>query len=341
MEEEDFVELPEEAEQDGERHAAFLDRQVEAYRAKISAKKARRKAALVLKKHDDENDQHEDHVVDHDAVAVKQPKRKKEKRTRPVVVVEEPEEEKNDEDDGDDDDDDGDESVPVKKIKNTDTDDELSRKLAGARFRLLNEQLYSIKSGEAVSLFGEHPDLFSVYHRGFAEQVAKWPENPLNHYIALLRKHASAKKLVVADFGCGEGRLGLELKKAVRQVHSFDLVAQHPHVTACDMAHTPLKENSVDVAIFCLALMGTNWEDFVREANRVLKLNGQLLVTEVTSRIQDNKQFVAAVKQLGFNFVESNESNSHFVRFVFSKNNKPPKTKPSGFALGVCKYKKR
>ena len=33
----------------------------------------------------------------------------------------------------------------------------------------------------------------------------------------------------------------------------------------------PLEDDSVDIAVFCLALMGTNVTDFITEANRVLK----------------------------------------------------------------------
>lgn len=34
----------------------------------------------------------------------------------------------------------------------------------------------------------------------------------------------------------------------------------------------PLRDASVDIAVFCLSLMGTNLADFLAEANRVLKM---------------------------------------------------------------------
>lgn len=34
---------------------------------------------------------------------------------------------------------------------------------------------------------------------------------------------------------------------------------------------TPLDSSSVDVAVFCLSLMGTNYSSFIQEAHRVLK----------------------------------------------------------------------
>ncbi len=66
-----------------------------------------------------------------------------------------------------------------------------------------------------------------------------------------------------------------------------------------------------------------------------------MFITEVTSRVADAKQFVTAVRGLGFTFGEQNSDNSHFVRFTFVKNSTKPKSKPSGVVLGVCKYKKR
>lgn len=76
------------------------------------------------------------------------------------------------------------------------------------------------------------------------------------------------KTIVVADFGCGEGRLARSISQ---KTYSLDLVANRDEIIACDMAKTPLETNSIDVAVYCLSLMGTNLKDFFLEANRVLK----------------------------------------------------------------------
>lgn len=47
-------------------------------------------------------------------------------------------------------------------------------------------------------------------------------------------------------------------------MHSFDLVSGVPGVVACNMAAVPLKDDSVDVAVFCLALMGTDYGAFLQ-----------------------------------------------------------------------------
>ena len=89
------------------------------------------------------------------------------------------------------------------------------------------------------------------------------------------------KSAVVADFGCGEARLAATIP---HKTHSFDLVAANERITACDIASVPLEDSSVDVAVFCLALMGTDYFTFLTEARRVLKHGGLLLIAEVSSR---------------------------------------------------------
>jgi ribosomal RNA-processing protein 8 len=104
------------------------------------------------------------------------------------------------------------------------------------------------------------------YHKGFARQVELWPENPVDIFIAQLK--AMPKTLKVADMGCGDAKIAQSVEQ---KVHSFDLASPNKWVTACDVSKVPLGPQSVDVVIFCLALMGTNLVDFINEAHRILK----------------------------------------------------------------------
>lgn len=146
-----------------------------------------------------------------------------------------------------------------------------AQRLKGSRFRCLNESLYTMTGQDALKMFTNDPSLAEAYHEGFRAQAAKWPRNPLDGVISWLRKEVP-KEAVIGDFGCGDARLALELSK--RKVHSFDLVKINERVTACNLAHVPLPNASLDVAVFCLALMGTDWIKFVEEAHRCLKPGG-------------------------------------------------------------------
>lgn len=190
----------------------------------------------------------------------------------------------------------------------------MREKLISARFRHLNETLYTRPSAEAFQLFEDSPEMFAEYHEGFRRQVDVWPENPVDIYISDIKararvrfaprnrnhqpllpaqlplpKAADAKTTTIADLGCGDAKLAAALEpvkaKLRVDVKSFDLqTGGSPLVTRADVANLPLADGSVDVAIFCLALMGTNWLDFVEEAYRVLRWKGELWVAEIKSR---------------------------------------------------------
>lgn len=215
--------------------------------------------------------------------------------------------------------------------------EKMKNQLNAARFRLVNEQMYTATSSEAAKLFKSDPNSFEAYHTGFKAQVARWPVNPLDKIIKWLKKKPNT--LTVADFGCGEAVLAASVPQ--KEVHSFDLVALNPRVTVCDMAHTPLQSKSVDVAVFCLSLMGTNIKDFLLEASRVLKKGGILKIAEVESRISNTKLIMAQIEKYGFKCTYSDTSTKYFYMFDFKKCFNVNKKDVPNVILKPCKYKKR
>ncbi|XP_021239470.1 ribosomal RNA-processing protein 8, partial [Numida meleagris] len=212
----------------------------------------------------------------------------------------------------------------------------MEERLLAARFRYINEQLYTGSSRDAVRLFQSDPDAFQIYHRGFAQQVGRWPRNPVDLIIQRLRQRPAS--LIVADFGCGDCKIAGSVRN---KVHCFDLVPLSPLVTVCDMAEVPLADESVDIAVFCLALMGTNLQEILEEANRVLKLGGTLMVAEVASRFEDLRAFMSAMAQLGFKSINKDLSSTFFYLLEFTKAG-PPRRRPcAGLRLLPCVYKRR
>ena len=177
-------------------------------------------------------------------------------------------------------------------------------KLTSARFRHLNETLYTTSSTTALSLFASSPELFAEYHAGFSQQVSSaWPRNPVEDFIAAIKNRGPSsntqnplprrktQSCTIADLGCGDAPLARALipsftKKLQLTIHSYDLHAASQHITVADVANLPLRDGEADIAIFCLSLMGTNWVDFVDEAWRVLRGDGkgEVWVAEVKSR---------------------------------------------------------
>ncbi|CAL8362266.1 unnamed protein product [Merluccius merluccius] len=213
----------------------------------------------------------------------------------------------------------------------------MEQRLEAARFRYINEVLYTSSSGEAKRMFSQDPQAFGVYHKGFTAQVQRWPSNPVDAIIAYIRKKPSSH--VVADFGCGDCKIALSVKN---KVHSFDLAPICKLVTVCDMANVPLKDGSVHIAVFCLSLMGTNLIDFLAEANRVLVMGGVLKIAEVASRFEDVRGFLTTLSNLGFKMTLKDTENSHFYSFDFLKTKDVSENmKSSRLELRPCVYKKR
>ena len=212
----------------------------------------------------------------------------------------------------------------------------MSDQLAGAQFRYINETLYTRPSEEAVSLFNEEPKLFEAYHEGFRLQAARWPLRPVQAIATWLR--TQPKEWVIADLGCGDAELATTV---TQKVHSFDLVAVNNSVVACDIAHVPLASASVHVAVFCLALMGSNYAAFLQEAHRLLKPKGVLKIAEVTSRIGDPDGWAKLLHALGFDLQEHDTSNTHFVMFKYLKSDRTPDFELPTTELKPCIYKRR
>ena len=215
---------------------------------------------------------------------------------------------------------------------------QMRSKLIAARFRHLNETLYTTASTHAFNLFTESPSSFASYHAGFRAQVSVWPQNPVDTFIKDLKARAplSAKKFLhsqkkqwrderkgkkqdpkalleasnnsklaplprsqsgfctIADLGCGDAKLAASiLPHAVPhslRVLSYDLSSgDGPNaalITVADLCRLPLKDDEIDVAVLCLALMGTNWIDGVDEVRRVVRPGGEVWVAEIRSRFQ-------------------------------------------------------
>ncbi|KAK0422875.1 hypothetical protein QR680_007839 [Steinernema hermaphroditum] len=180
-------------------------------------------------------------------------------------------------------------------------------------------------------------EAFYHYHAGYRDQAKKWPLNPVNVIIQQLR---SKTGLVIADMGCGDAKIA-ECLGTRNTVHSFDLVAKKPCVVACEMSNVPLENNSCDVVVFCLSLMGTNINEYLSEAHRLLKMGGELRIAEVTSRFKNVRAFMRGVCRMGFEFKTSKTMQDYFVVFQFKKAGKIEHKRPNGLTLKPCLYKKR
>ena len=163
-------------------------------------------------------------------------------------------------------------------------------------FSTMNARWNTSKSETLARRLDKNPEEWADYHTFYRKARESWTIVP---YEQMIQWAEEREDLVIGDFGCGEALLGAAVSDR-HTVHSLDHVAINDTVLAGDMAHTPLDDESLDTAIFCLSLMGANFSDYLREAYRTLKLDGSLHIWEATSRFDDPERFVRELAQLGF-----------------------------------------
>ncbi len=139
------------------------------------------------------------------------------------------------------------------------------------------------RSSETFKRLQADPGEWVLYQTLLAQAEVNDKEDPLKVLAAWLKNRPD---WVVGDFGCGARRLGTLIENSII---AMDYVACDPSVLACDMAHTNQGEQTLDVAVFVNAVMGTNFPDYFKEAFRLLKFGGHLKLAEKTRLWAHNK----------------------------------------------------
>ena len=176
-------------------------------------------------------------------------------------------------------------------------------------FTTLNHRWNTSRSDTTHKRIQQDPSEWHLYHTLYREAREKWPEQPFEQIAERIRVRPD---WVVGDFGCGECLLRQALPN--NHIISIDHVAWDEHVIACDMASTPLADAMLDIVVFSLSLMGTNWADYLKEAYRTLKPYGYLFIAEPQKRWHDGAVILKnAVTMQGFTLLGNVEHRYDFV----------------------------
>jgi ArsR family transcriptional regulator len=107
---------------------------------------------------------------------------------------------------------------------------------------------------------------------------------------------------IVADLGCGTGQVAAMLSEHVRKVIAVDSSAAmlkaarkrlngrvNIELLRAELTETPLETNSCDAALLLLVLSYVaNYQDALREASRILKPGGKLVIIDLMSHDRDD-----------------------------------------------------
>jgi hypothetical protein len=171
----------------------------------------------------------------------------------------------------------------------------------------MNARLNTAYSKTTHDRLRANPEEWYLYHTLYREARQTWAEIPYEKIAASLRRRPD---WIVGDFGCGEAQLAALLPN---KVYSFDHVAINDTVIACDMTHTPLDDSTLDVAVFSLSLMGLNYAEYLKEAQRTLRFGGFLKIAEPISRWANKRsKLLSVIADAGFLIVGQVEETGQF-----------------------------
>ncbi len=167
-----------------------------------------------------------------------------------------------------------------------------------SEYQELSKKMSMQNSTNTNILFKEKPDLWHKYHdnRDFSFLgYDKQDEIPVNKIINYLQTKSN-NKLKILDLGCGRNLIKTHFKDNKKlDITGYDHVSFNDSI-ACDISKLPDEDESVDICVYSQSLMGSNWKDYINEGFRVLRYNGEMIISESIERYDIIKSYIEELK---------------------------------------------
>ena len=194
----------------------------------------------------------------------------------------------------------------------------------------LHQRYKTLKSENLQKEFNENPELWHKYHTISEENEKSFPNQdiPRNRVIQELDELKYKKTKYVVDMGCGKAQISQYFKDDKRfEFTNYDHISSNDTIISCDISKIPLEDNEVDICILSLAMWGSNCEEYIQEASRILESNGLLYIIEPTKRWSE--------KDENGNIIEGKEASR--LKMLLDKNSFTIKKQSiEKFCLFVC-----
>ena len=225
-------------------------------------------------------------------------------------------------------------SMKLKKPSVKKESTEQKRERVKSELSELHQRYKTLTSQNLHTEFNEQPELWHKYHEISEENEKSFPEDeiPRNRIIQELNKQTFKRTKKVVDMGCGKAQISQYFSEDNRfQFINYDHISSNDTIISCDISNIPLEDDTVEICILSLAMWGSNCEDYIKEANRILESNGELYIIEPTNRKRwsehdENKNIIegkegiklkSLLEENGFKIVE--QSIEKFCMFICNK----------------------
>ena len=165
--------------------------------------------------------------------------------------------------------------------------------------------------------FINNPNEWIEYHKQREINKSTWDEDPVDVIAREINERNDIN--LIADMGCGLAKLS-KIIKSNNKVISIDHYSEDKNVIKCDMSNTSeyIKDNTIDITVFCLSLWGVNYLDYIKEAYRITAKRGLLYICEPNDKFNKD-ELISSIREIGFNKI--NETiRGKFTYYTFMKN---------------------
>lgn len=191
-------------------------------------------------------------------------------------------------------------SIARKKLEVDYSIDVNSREYKESVICNIHQKASTSSSKHMNEFFKSNPDKWREYHSIRERNKKEWVEDPIAVIADKLNKN---NHQIIADLGCGMNQLKT-LVSSYSQWHSFDHYSDDDTVIKADVSDLKeyLQDNSVDAAVFCMSLWGTNYMDYIKEAYRYLNYGGIMYIAEPKDKI-NQAELIGGATQIGFEII--------------------------------------
>jgi superfamily II DNA or RNA helicase len=169
------------------------------------------------------------------------------------------------------------------------------KRIADSDYKLTGRAWATQKSCTTHEKLQSNPAEWHAYHaardvsfQGYVDQ-SQLPRNRVIAHLGNKRKH----RLRILDLGCGRNNIARHFaddKDHKFTIQGYDHVAEEgSQVRVGNIADLAAQEEdeSADICVYSQSLMGTDWPNYLTEGHRMLRYNGEFIISEHIKMLDD------------------------------------------------------
>ena len=206
-------------------------------------------------------------------------------------------------------------STPLKSVKQEEkTEKEKGKQIKLTSFSETNRIWNTSRTETTHKHLQEKPEEWHSYHEQMEDAFQKFPEEEIPRNVIIKKLESIKRPKRITDRGCGQAFISKYFKQINPNLEfiNYDHISTSDDIIACDATKTELEDNSVDIDILCLAIMGCNKEDYIKESYRILDPQGWLYVAEPTKKWSDTDTYG--------NIIEGTNTNAYKLKNLLVNN---------------------